>query len=89
MLAYMLGKYLSQGQKQRLVIARLLSSNKSLWLLDEPSSSLDRDASIFLKEIIQTLFELIFFSFQKLFKVEASRLLKKQQQCRRGTAPLT
>ena len=45
-------KYLSQGQKQRLVIARLLSSNKSLWLLDEPSSSLDRDASIFLKEII-------------------------------------
>jgi len=25
----------------------------------------------------------------KNFKVEASRLLKKQQQCRRGTAPLT
>ena len=45
-------KYLSQGQKQRLVIARLLSSNKSLWLLDEPTSSLDSDASIFLKEII-------------------------------------
>ena len=45
-------KYLSQGQRQRLVIARLLSSNKDLWLLDEPTSSLDKDASIFLKEII-------------------------------------
>jgi ABC-type transport system involved in cytochrome c biogenesis ATPase subunit len=30
----------------------LLSSNKDLWLLDEPTSSLDKDASIFLKEII-------------------------------------
>ena len=47
-------KYLSQGQKQRLGIARLIASNKSLWLLDEPTSSLDKTASLLLKEIIET-----------------------------------
>ena len=46
-------KYLSQGQKQRLGIARLIASNKSLWLLDEPTSSLDKTASLLLKEIIE------------------------------------
>lgn len=46
-------KYLSQGQKQRLGIARLMASNKSLWLLDEPTSSLDKTASLLLKEIIE------------------------------------
>tara|TARA_B110000003_G_scaffold91907_1_gene94063 strand:+ start:328 stop:939 length:612 start_codon:yes stop_codon:yes gene_type:complete len=45
-------KYLSQGQKQRLGIARLMVSNKSLWLLDEPTSSLDSDSSVLLKDII-------------------------------------
>ena len=46
-------KYLSQGQKQRLGIARLIASNKRLWLLDEPTSSLDKTASLLLKEIIE------------------------------------
>ena len=46
-------KNLSQGQKQRLGIARLIASNKSLWLLDEPTSSLDKTASLLLKEIIE------------------------------------
>ena len=46
-------KYLSQGQKQRLGIARLIASNKSLWLLDEPTSSLDKTTSLLLKEIIE------------------------------------
>ena len=46
-------KYLSQGQKQRLGIARLIASNKSLWLLDEPTSSLVKTASLLLKEIIE------------------------------------
>ena len=46
-------KYLSQGQKQRLGIARLMASNRSLWLLDEPTSSLDKTASLLLKEIIE------------------------------------
>lgn len=32
---------LSQGQKQRLALARLCLSARSLWLLDEPSAALD------------------------------------------------
>ncbi|MEE3295253.1 MAG: heme ABC exporter ATP-binding protein CcmA, partial [Pseudomonadota bacterium] len=37
-------KYLSEGQKQRLSIARLLAADKKIWLLDEPTSSLDINA---------------------------------------------
>jgi heme exporter protein A len=35
---------LSAGQQQRVAIARLLLSNASLWLLDEPFTTLDVDA---------------------------------------------
>ena len=35
------GRYLSAGQKKRLALARLKLSNRPLWLLDEPLSSLD------------------------------------------------
>lgn len=34
-------KYLSQGQKRRIGLARLLLSDASLWLLDEPFAALD------------------------------------------------
>jgi heme exporter protein A len=34
-------KILSQGQKRRLALARLLLGNKPLWILDEPYSALD------------------------------------------------
>jgi len=34
--------YLSAGQKRRLGLARLLVAERPLWLLDEPSVSLDR-----------------------------------------------
>jgi heme exporter protein A len=34
-------KILSQGQKRRLALARLLITGKSLWILDEPFSALD------------------------------------------------
>lgn len=38
-------KYLSQGQKQKLALSRLICSNKKIWLLDEPFSFLDNEAS--------------------------------------------
>ncbi|HSW52315.1 MAG TPA: ATP-binding cassette domain-containing protein, partial [Sulfuricaulis sp.] len=35
---------LSQGQKRRLALARLLVEHKPLWILDEPLSGLDVDS---------------------------------------------
>ncbi len=38
------GRYLSAGQKRRVNLARLLVRVSPLWLLDEPTTALDRDA---------------------------------------------
>ncbi len=38
-------RYLSAGQKRRLALARLLASPAPLWLLDEPMTGLDSEAS--------------------------------------------
>jgi heme exporter protein A len=40
-LADLPGQYLSAGQKKRVALARLLLSNRPLWLMDEPLASLD------------------------------------------------
>jgi len=45
-------KRLSQGQKQRLALARLCRSRRGLWLLDEPSAALDSSAKRVLAEIL-------------------------------------
>lgn len=42
--------HLSDGQKQRLVLAGLAVSNAKLWILDEPSTSLDEQGLIILQE---------------------------------------
>ena len=38
------GRFLSAGQKRRLGLARLLASPRAVWLLDEPTVALDREA---------------------------------------------
>jgi len=43
---------LSQGQKQRLALARLSLSARPVWLLDEPSAALDAHAKDVLAEIL-------------------------------------
>lgn len=44
--------YLSAGQKRRLNLSRLLVSNAALWLLDEPTSSLDDRSTEALLQVI-------------------------------------
>ena len=44
--------YLSAGQKRRLAIARLVAVKRPLWLLDEPTSSLDAPAQARLAELM-------------------------------------
>jgi heme exporter protein A len=43
--------YLSAGQKRRLGLARLLVTKRPIWLLDEPTSSLDRTAQEALTQV--------------------------------------
>ncbi|MEA1889425.1 MAG: cytochrome c biogenesis heme-transporting ATPase CcmA [Pseudomonadota bacterium] len=45
-------RVLSQGQKRRVTLARLLLSEAPLWLLDEPFTALDKAAVDFLQTVI-------------------------------------
>ena len=45
-------KRLSQGQKQRLALARLCLSTRPVWLLDEPSAALDASAKDVLAQML-------------------------------------
>jgi len=47
-------KHLSQGQKRRVALARLLVSKARLWVLDEPFSALDKSAVAALQEVISS-----------------------------------
>ena len=51
-LAHIPAGYLSAGQKRRLGLARLLVSARPVWLLDEPSVSLDAGSTGLLADAI-------------------------------------
>src|SRR3546814_13508032 len=48
----LLVRALSQGQKRRVNLARLLLQKRALWLLDEPLTALDAKASRWIIELI-------------------------------------
>lgn len=50
--AHLPSKVLSQGQRRRLALARLLVSNKDLWILDEPLAGLDTDSVAVMEGIV-------------------------------------
>jgi heme exporter protein A len=45
--------YLSAGQRRRLAIARLVAAKRPIWLLDEPTSTLDAVAQARLADLMQ------------------------------------
>ena len=46
--------YLSAGQRRRLGLARLLSAERPIWLLDEPTVSLDEDSRNRFAELVRS-----------------------------------
>jgi heme exporter protein A len=51
---HVLARRLSQGQKRRIGLARLLLANKLLWLLDEPTNALDAEGVALFEGIVNT-----------------------------------
>ena len=47
-------RLLSAGQRRRLTLARLITSQSPLWLLDEPTTSLDEEAVATLQSVISS-----------------------------------
>lgn len=47
-------RFLSEGQRRRAALARLLATPKPLWLLDEPNASLDKGATAWLAEVFES-----------------------------------
>lgn len=48
----LIARRLSQGQKRRIGLARLLLAAKSVWLLDEPTNALDSDGVALFNDIV-------------------------------------
>lgn len=51
--ADVLSRLLSAGQKRKLALARLMMTNNSFWILDEPFTSLDKTSVAFFESLIQ------------------------------------
>jgi heme exporter protein A len=47
-------KKLSAGWQKRVMLAKLLACPATIWLLDEPSSNLDKEGKVLLKGLIET-----------------------------------
>jgi heme ABC exporter, ATP-binding protein CcmA len=54
---YLPVRYLSAGQRRRVLLTRLLVRPASVWVLDEPYTALDVQATAFLSTVIETHLE--------------------------------
>ena len=52
-MAMLPAQVLSAGQRRRAALARLLVSHRPIWLLDEPSNTLDADGQTLLARLMQ------------------------------------
>jgi len=52
-MTHTLARQLSQGQRQRIALARCLLSNAPLWILDEPLASIDQSGQVILETLLQ------------------------------------
>jgi len=52
-LAHLPAIYLSAGQRRRLAVARLIAVERPIWLLDEPTSTLDAAAQTMLADLMR------------------------------------
>jgi len=51
--AHVLVRHLSAGQQRRVLLARLLTQQAKLWVLDEPFTALDVSAVALLTQLLQ------------------------------------
>ncbi len=71
-------KILSQGQKRRLALARLLVADKPLWILDEPFSALDVESCQLMASLLAehlSLGGLVVLTSHQELAIEAQTLL--------------
>ena len=83
--------FLSQGQKQRLALCRLLLAESQVWLLDEPANALDRSATMQLQSHLDRHLKnrgIVVFTSHQPLQIEANALLTLDLD-RRRTTPTT
>ncbi|MGA2815431.1 MAG: heme ABC exporter ATP-binding protein CcmA [Xanthobacteraceae bacterium] len=74
--------YLSAGQRRRLSIARLVAVKRPIWLLDEPTSTLDAAAQARLGEIMRAHLAaggLILAATHSMLELDSARVLQLDQ----------
>jgi heme exporter protein A len=82
--------YLSAGQRRRLAVARLIAVERPIWLLDEPTSTLDAAAQAMLADLMRAHLAgrgLILVATHGPTGLDEVKELRLTQQPEQGTQP--